>query len=67
MLINTVVKYQKSHYISIVATCAGINKIGPELRPAKGMLFFRTVLQIPNLEKVYLFNLNLFYKVNIQF
>ncbi|XP_011338168.2 peroxisome biogenesis protein 1 isoform X2 [Ooceraea biroi] len=52
MLINTVTEYQKSHYISVVATCDGISKIGSKLRPAKGMQFFRTVLQIPNLEKV---------------
>jgi len=60
---NTIMEYQKSYYISIVATCGGINKIDPKLRPAKGMQFFRTVLQIPNLEKVYPFNLNLFYNL----
>lgn len=54
MLINTITEYQKSHYISVVATCEGVSKIGSKLRPAKGMQFFRTVLQIPNLEKVHI-------------
>lgn len=53
MLINTVTQYQEFHYISIVATCVGVSKIGSKLRPARGAQFFRTVLQIPNLEKVY--------------
>ncbi|XP_025075849.1 peroxisome biogenesis factor 1 [Pogonomyrmex barbatus] len=52
VLINTITQYQKSHYISIVATCAGVSKIGSKLRPARGAQFFRTVLQIPNLERV---------------
>ncbi|XP_014481800.1 PREDICTED: peroxisome biogenesis factor 1 isoform X2 [Dinoponera quadriceps] len=51
MLINTVTQYQKSHYISIVATCMSVNKIGLKLRPARGTQFFRTVLSIPNLNK----------------
>ncbi|CAL1678759.1 unnamed protein product [Lasius platythorax] len=52
MLFNIVTQYQESHYISIVATCVSLNKIGSKLRPARGAQFFRTVLQIPNLEKV---------------
>lgn len=52
MLINIVTQYQESHYISIVATCIDVSKIGSRLRPARGAQFFRTVLQIPNLEKV---------------
>ncbi|XP_076292104.1 peroxisomal biogenesis factor 1 [Lasioglossum baleicum] len=52
MLISTVSQYQETCYISIVATCAGVNRIGQKLRPAKGCHFFRTVLSIPNLEKV---------------
>ncbi|XP_018312210.1 peroxisome biogenesis protein 1 [Mycetomoellerius zeteki] len=52
MLINTVTQYQEFHYISIVATCADVSKIGSRLRPTRGAQFFRTVLQIPNLEKV---------------
>ncbi|XP_076222599.1 peroxisomal biogenesis factor 1 isoform X2 [Nomia melanderi] len=52
MLINTVSQYQESYHVSIVATCAGVNRIGQRLRPAKGSHFFRTVLSIPNLEKV---------------
>nr|XP_012225043.1 PREDICTED: peroxisome biogenesis factor 1 [Linepithema humile] len=52
MLLNVITHYQESHYISIVATCAGVSKIGSKLRPARGAQFFRTVLQIPNLEKV---------------
>ncbi|KYN44445.1 Peroxisome biogenesis factor 1 [Trachymyrmex septentrionalis] len=52
MLIKTVKQYQECHYISIVATCANVSKIGSRLRPVRGAQFFRTVLQIPNLEKV---------------
>lgn len=52
MLFNIVTQYQESHYISIVATCVSVNRIGSKLRPARGVQFFRTVLQIPNLEKV---------------
>ncbi|XP_070158629.1 peroxisomal ATPase PEX1 isoform X1 [Polyergus mexicanus] len=52
MLFNIITQYQESHYISIVATCVSVNKIGSKLRPARGVQFFRTVLQIPNLEKV---------------
>ncbi|XP_018368488.1 PREDICTED: peroxisome biogenesis protein 1 [Trachymyrmex cornetzi] len=52
MLIKTVMQYQECHYISIVATCADVSKIGLRLRPARGAQFFRTVLQIPNLKKV---------------
>ncbi|XP_072762957.1 peroxisomal ATPase PEX1 isoform X2 [Anoplolepis gracilipes] len=52
MLFNIVTQYQESHYISIVATCISVNKIGSKLRPARGAQFFTTVLQIPNLEKV---------------
>ncbi|KAL0101615.1 hypothetical protein PUN28_019032 [Cardiocondyla obscurior] len=52
MLINIITQYQEFHYISIVATCVNVSKIGSRLRPARGAQFFRTVLQIPNLEKV---------------
>lgn len=52
MLNNTVLQYQKSYQVSIIATCASINRIGQKLRPARGCHFFRTVLSIPNLEKV---------------
>ncbi|KAL6424826.1 hypothetical protein ACFW04_010032 [Cataglyphis niger] len=52
MLFNIVTQYQECHYISIVATCVNVNKIGSKLRPARGVQFFRTILQIPNLEKV---------------
>lgn len=52
MLFNIVTQYQESHYISIVATCVSVSRIGSKLRPARGVQFFRTVLQIPNLEKV---------------
>ncbi|XP_018399938.1 PREDICTED: peroxisome biogenesis protein 1 [Cyphomyrmex costatus] len=52
MLINTVTQYQEFHYISIVATCVDVSKIGLRLRPTRGVQFFRTVLKIPNLEKV---------------
>ncbi|KYM85704.1 Peroxisome biogenesis factor 1 [Atta colombica] len=52
MLIKTVMQYQECHYISIVATCVNVSKIGSRLRPVRGVQFFRTVLQIPNLEKV---------------
>ncbi|XP_012541576.1 peroxisome biogenesis protein 1 [Monomorium pharaonis] len=52
MLINTIMQYQESHYISVVATCVDVSKIGLRLRPARGAQFFKTVLQIPNLEKV---------------
>nr|XP_003707760.1 PREDICTED: peroxisome biogenesis factor 1 [Megachile rotundata]XP_012151141.1 PREDICTED: peroxisome biogenesis factor 1 [Megachile rotundata]XP_012151142.1 PREDICTED: peroxisome biogenesis factor 1 [Megachile rotundata] len=51
ILINTVTQYQESHYVSVIATCAGVGKIGQKLRPARGCHFFRTVLTIPNLEK----------------
>ncbi|EFN77746.1 Peroxisome biogenesis factor 1 [Harpegnathos saltator] len=51
MLINTLTQYQKSHYISVVATCISVSKIGLKLRPARGSQFFRTVLSIPNLNK----------------
>nr|XP_050857822.1 uncharacterized protein LOC127067205 [Vespula vulgaris]XP_050857823.1 uncharacterized protein LOC127067205 [Vespula vulgaris]XP_050857824.1 uncharacterized protein LOC127067205 [Vespula vulgaris]XP_050857826.1 uncharacterized protein LOC127067205 [Vespula vulgaris]XP_050857827.1 uncharacterized protein LOC127067205 [Vespula vulgaris]XP_050857828.1 uncharacterized protein LOC127067205 [Vespula vulgaris]XP_050857829.1 uncharacterized protein LOC127067205 [Vespula vulgaris]XP_050857830.1 unc len=51
MIINTVTQCQESHYVSIVATCVGINKIGKKMRPSRGLNFFRTVLSIPNLEK----------------
>lgn len=51
MLINTITKYQDSHYISIVATCADVSKIDSRLRPARGVQFFRTILKIPSLEK----------------
>ncbi|XP_053998101.1 peroxisomal ATPase PEX1 [Hylaeus anthracinus] len=53
MLVNTVTQYQESHCISVVATCAGVNKLGQKLRPARGSNFFRTVLSIPNLDKVH--------------
>ncbi|KYM98485.1 Peroxisome biogenesis factor 1 [Cyphomyrmex costatus] len=53
MLINTVTQYQEFHYISIVATCVDVSKIGLRLRPTRGVQFFRTVLKIPNLEKVH--------------
>lgn len=52
MIINTVMQCQESHYVSIVATSVGMNKIGKKMRPSKGSNFFRTVLSIPNLEKV---------------
>nr|XP_033334649.1 peroxisome biogenesis factor 1 [Megalopta genalis] len=52
MLSNTMSQYQEVCHISVVATCAGVNRIGQRLRPAKGSHFFRTVLSIPNLEKV---------------
>ncbi|XP_011877701.1 PREDICTED: transitional endoplasmic reticulum ATPase isoform X2 [Vollenhovia emeryi] len=52
MLINTIAQYQESHYVSVIATCNNVSKIGSRLRPARGAQFFRTVLQIPNLEKV---------------
>ena len=52
MLVNTVTQYQEAHYVSTIATCAGVNRIGQKLRPARGSHFFRTVLSIPNLEKV---------------
>ncbi|XP_050461247.1 uncharacterized protein LOC126856619 isoform X2 [Cataglyphis hispanica] len=52
MLFNIVTQYQECHYISIIATCVNVNKIGSKLRPARGVQFFRTILQIPNLEKV---------------
>ncbi|XP_032677988.1 peroxisome biogenesis protein 1 isoform X2 [Odontomachus brunneus] len=51
MLINTITQYQKFHYISVVATCVSVSKIGLKLRPARGIQFFRTVLSIPNLNK----------------
>lgn len=53
MLNNTVMQYQESYQVSIIATCASINRIGQKLRPARGCHFFRTVLSIPNLEKVF--------------
>lgn len=53
MLINMVTQYQESYYVSVVATCAGINRIGQKLRPARGCHFFRTILSLPNLEKVF--------------
>ncbi|XP_020300229.1 peroxisome biogenesis factor 1 isoform X2 [Pseudomyrmex gracilis] len=52
MLLTTITEYQRFHYISIVATCVGVNKIGSKLRPARGAQFFRTVLNVPILEKV---------------
>lgn len=52
MLYNSAMQYQESHYISVVATCANVNKIGSKLRPTRGAQFFRTILQIPNVEKV---------------
>ncbi|XP_078046831.1 peroxisomal biogenesis factor 1 [Augochlora pura] len=52
MLINTVSQYQETCHISIVATCTGVSRIGQKLRPARGSHFFRTVLSMPNLEKV---------------
>ncbi|XP_076242599.1 peroxisomal biogenesis factor 1 [Calliopsis andreniformis] len=52
MLMNIVTQYQEIHYISIIATCAGVNRIGQKLRPARGSQFFRTILSIPNIEKV---------------
>jgi len=60
MLINIVTQFQESHYISIVATCVDVSKIGSRLRPARGAQFFRTILQIPNLEKVQSIDSNLF-------
>ncbi|KOC60225.1 Peroxisome biogenesis factor 1, partial [Habropoda laboriosa] len=51
ILVNTVTQYQETHRVSLVATCAGVNRIGQKLRPARGCHFFRTVLSIPNLEK----------------
>ncbi|XP_029035401.2 peroxisome biogenesis factor 1 [Osmia bicornis bicornis] len=51
MLINTVTQYQETYYVSVIATCAGINRIGQKLRPARGCHFFRTILSLPNLEK----------------
>lgn len=59
MIINTVTQCQESHYVSIVATCVGINKIGKKMRPSRGLNFFRTVLSIPNLEKVIQFSVSL--------
>ncbi|XP_043256334.1 peroxisome biogenesis factor 1 [Colletes gigas] len=52
LLVNTVKQYQGTHYVSVVATCAGVNKIGQKLRPARGFNFFKTLLSIRNLEKV---------------
>lgn len=52
MLMNIITQYQETHYISTVATCASVNKIGSKLRPVRGAQFFRTVLSIPDLEKV---------------
>lgn len=51
MLNNTVMQYQESYQVSLIATCTSINRIGQKLRPARGCHFFRTVLSIPNLEK----------------
>ncbi|KAI4503720.1 hypothetical protein M0802_001123 [Mischocyttarus mexicanus] len=51
MIINTVTQCQESHYISIIATCVNVNKIGKKMRPSKGSHFFRTILSMPNLEK----------------
>lgn len=53
MLNNTVMQYQESYQVSLIATCTSINRIGQKLRPARGCHFFRTVLSIPNLEKVF--------------
>ncbi|XP_015435576.1 PREDICTED: peroxisome biogenesis protein 1 [Dufourea novaeangliae] len=52
MFINMVTQYQETYHVSVIATCAGVNRIGQKLRPARGSHFFRTVLSIPNLEKV---------------
>ncbi|KAK9306176.1 hypothetical protein QLX08_003068 [Tetragonisca angustula] len=52
MLINTVMQYQECYQVSVIATCVSVSRIGQKLRPARGCHFFRTILSIPNLEKV---------------
>lgn len=62
MLVNTVTQYQESCQVSVIATCASVSTIGQKLRPARGCHFFRTVLAVPNLEKVFYFDCILFVK-----
>ncbi|KAK1126053.1 hypothetical protein K0M31_005580 [Melipona bicolor] len=52
MLTNTVMQYQECYRVSVIATCVSVSRIGQKLRPARGCHFFRTILSIPNLEKV---------------
>ncbi|XP_023248076.1 peroxisome biogenesis factor 1 [Copidosoma floridanum] len=42
---------QRENYVSIVATCTDVKKIGQKLREARGVHFFCTMLTIPPLEK----------------
>ncbi|XP_008210116.1 ATPase family gene 2 protein isoform X2 [Nasonia vitripennis] len=50
-IFNTITEYQATNYISVVATCTDVTKVGKKLREARGVHFFRTILTIPNLEK----------------
>ncbi|XP_015607346.1 peroxisome biogenesis factor 1 isoform X2 [Cephus cinctus] len=51
MLINIMSEYQRSYYISVVATCTDLNKVNQRLRAPRGVHLFRTILRIPLLEK----------------
>ncbi|XP_051155362.1 peroxisome biogenesis factor 1 [Leptopilina boulardi] len=51
MIFNTLSQYQTIHYITLIATCSNINKLGSKFKIAKGVHFFRTIESIPILEK----------------
>ncbi|XP_033208911.1 peroxisome biogenesis factor 1 isoform X2 [Belonocnema kinseyi] len=51
MIIELVTKCQAVHEISLIATCADVNKIGEKMRAPRGIHFFRTLLSIPVLKK----------------
>lgn len=51
-IFNSITEYQATNYISVVATCTDIAKVGKKLREARGVHFFRTILTMANLEKV---------------
>ncbi|XP_012278044.1 peroxisome biogenesis factor 1 [Orussus abietinus] len=51
MIFSMTSEYQKSRYISLIATCVDPRKLSQRLRAAKGTHFFQTVLKIPNLKK----------------
>ncbi|XP_043284431.1 peroxisome biogenesis factor 1 isoform X2 [Venturia canescens] len=51
LVFNISAEFQSSHYVSIIATCTNINKIGLKLRSPRGVHLFRIVLTLPDLVK----------------
>ncbi|XP_066588565.1 peroxisomal ATPase PEX1 [Prorops nasuta] len=51
LIASTVKEYQCLHYISVIATCSSIMKIGKRLKPGRGCHFFTDVLTMSTLER----------------